>query len=138
MRLWVRLRLLRALVCEAVALDVRTNYAFKAVGRLNAAVGRLDLRANWTCCWSCLPLYMGGQPCESRETSTPNSSLACSHAHSGLGRTTFTTSGAHDVIVITSPQKNDLCTEELRDKAKSLDEVRLPLRKARFGCLFIR
>ena len=26
------------------------------------------------------------------------------------GRTKFTTSGAHDVIAITSPQKNDLCT----------------------------
>ena len=37
------------------------------------------------------------------------------------GRTKFTTSGAHDVIAITSPQKNDLCTEELRDGAKSLD-----------------
>ena len=32
-------------------------------------------------------------------------------------RTKFTTSGAHDVIAITSPQKNDLCTEELRDRA---------------------
>ena len=37
------------------------------------------------------------------------------------GRTKFTTSGAHDVIAITSPQKNDLCTEELREFAKSLD-----------------
>ena len=54
------------------------------------------------------------------------------------GRTKFTTS-AHDVIASTSPQKNDLCTEELQhDKAKSLDEVSLQLRKARFGCLFIR
>ena len=53
------------------------------------------------------------------------------------GRTKFTTSGAHDVIAITSPQKNNLCTEELRDRAKSLDEVGLPLRKARFGCLFL-
>ena len=43
-RLWVRLGLQRALVCEAAGLDVRTNYAFKAVGRLNTAVGRLDLR----------------------------------------------------------------------------------------------
>ena len=34
------------------------------------------------------------------------------------GCTKFTTSGAHDVIAITSPQKNDLCTEELSD-AKS-------------------
>ena len=50
------------------------------------------------------------------------------------GRTKFTTSGAHDVIAITSPQNNDLCTEELRDKAKSLDEVSQPLREARFGC----
>ena len=54
-----------------------------------------------------------------------------------MGRTKFTTSGAHDVIAITSPQKNDLCTEELRDRAqvmkllshwtRSLDEVSLPL-----------
>ena len=36
------------------------------------------------------------------------------------GRTKFTTSGAHDVIAITSPQKNDLCTEELRDRHKTL------------------
>ena len=36
----------------------------------------------------------------------------------GQGRTKFTTtSGAHDVISITSPQENDLCTEELRDGA---------------------
>ena len=55
----------------------------------------------------------------------------------GMGRTKFTTSGAHDVIAITSPWKNDLCTEELQDKAKSLDEVSLPLRKATFGCLFL-
>ena len=41
-----------------------------------------------------------------------------------MGRTKFTTSGAHDVIAITSPQKNDLCTEELRD-TKSLDKVSL-------------
>ena len=34
------------------------------------------------------------------------------------GRTKFTTSGAHDVIAITSPQKNDLCTEELRGKTQ--------------------
>ena len=34
------------------------------------------------------------------------------------GCTKFTTSGAHDVIAITPPQKNDLCTEELSD-AKS-------------------
>ena len=27
--------------------------------------------------------------------------------------TKFTRSGAHDVIAITSPQKNDLCTKEL-------------------------
>ena len=57
------------------------------------------------------------------------------HAYSSMGRTKFTTSGAHDVIAITSPQKNDLCTEELRDRAKSLDGVNLPLREARFGCL---
>ena len=48
------------------------------------------------------------------------------------------TTGAHDVIAIASPQKNDLCTEELCDKANSVDKVSLPLRKARFGCLFIR
>ena len=54
---------------------------------------------------------------------------------SNLGRTKFTTSGAHDVIAITSPQ-NGLSTEELRDRAKSQDEVSLPLRKARFGCFF--
>ena len=56
----------------------------------------------------------------------------------GRGHTNFTTSGAHDVIPITSPLKNDLCTEELRDRptCKSLDEVSLLLRKARFGCLF--
>ena len=28
----------------------------------------------------------------------------------------FTTSGAHDVIAIISPQKNDLRTQELRDR----------------------
>ena len=53
------------------------------------------------------------------------------------GRTKFTTSGAHDVIAITSTQKNELCTEELRDRPKTLEEVSLPLRKARFGCLFV-
>ena len=58
-RLRVRLGLLTALVCEAAALDVRTNYAFKAVGRLNAAVGRLDLRVNCTCCWSLSSLIYG-------------------------------------------------------------------------------
>ena len=50
-----------------------------------------------------------------------------------MGCTKFTTSGAHDVIAITSPQKNDLCTEELRDRAqvaRSLDEISLPLRRA--------
>ena len=51
-----------------------------------------------------------------------------------MGRTKFTTSGVHGVIAIKSPQKNDLCTEELRDRAKSLDEVNLPLR---FGSLFV-
>ena len=35
------------------------------------------------------------------------------------GRTKFTTSGAHDVIAITSPQKNDLCTEEVREHEPS-------------------
>ena len=51
-----------------------------------------------------------------------------------MGCTKFTTSGAHDIIAITSPQKNDLCTEELRDRAhevaQTLDEVSLPLRRA--------
>ena len=77
-------------------------------------------------------------------------------AYNAKGRTKFTTSGAHDAIPITSPLKNDLCTEELRDRAQlaksldsrarascagqfglrdqSLDEVSLPLRKVRFGC----
>ena len=43
------------------------------------------------------------------------------------------TSGAHDVIAITSAQKNDFCTEELRDRPKlghkTLEEVSLSLRK---------
>ena len=34
-----------------------------------------------------------------------------------LGHTNFTTSGAHDVIAIKSPQKNDLSTKEQRDRA---------------------
>ena len=34
-----------------------------------------------------------------------------------FGRTKFTTSGANDVIAITSPQKNDVGTEELRNGA---------------------
>ena len=57
-----------------------------------------------------------------------------------MGCAKFTTSGAHDVIAITSLPKNDLCTEELRniDRAKSLDEVSLTHRKARFCCLFFR
>ena len=58
--------------------------------------------------------------------------------HTTMGHTKFTTSGAHDIIAITSPQKDDLCAEELRDRAKSLDEVSLTLRKGRFGCLFFR
>ena len=48
------------------------------------------------------------------------------------GRAKLTTSGAHDVIAITSPQENDLCTEELQDSAqlvKSLDEVSHHLEK---------
>ena len=52
--------------------------------------------------------------------------------------TGLVTTGAHDVIAITSPQKNDLCTEELRELAKSLDTVSLTHRKARFCCLFFR
>ena len=56
-----------------------------------------------------------------------------------MGRTKFTTSGAHDVIAITSPQKSDLIVlKSYEIKAKSPDEVSLPLRKARFGYLFIR
>ena len=38
------------------------------------------------------------------------------------GRTKFTTSGAHDVIAIKSPQKNDLCTKELRDRPNTLED----------------
>ena len=55
------------------------------------------------------------------------------------GHAKFTTSGAHDVIAITSLPKNDLCTEELRDidRAKSLDEISLTHRKARFCRLFL-
>ena len=136
MRLWVRLRLLRALVCEAAALDVRTNYAFKAVDRLNAAVDRLDLRTNWTCCWSLSSLIYGRMTYVRQ--AHPIVALLVPTPILVWGVPKFTASGAHDVIAITSPQKNDLCTEELRDKAKSLDEVSLPLRKARFGCLFIR
>ena len=53
-----------------------------------------------------------------------------------MGCTKFT-SGAHDVIAITSPQKNYLCysTEELQNRAfaKTLDEVSLPLKKARLS-----
>ena len=57
------------------------------------------------------------------------------------GRTKFTTSGAHnhDVIEITSSQRNDLCNEELLDKnLQTLDKVSLPHRKARFCSLFSR
>ena len=54
-------------------------------------------------------------------------------ATTSKGRTKLTTSGSHDVIAITPPWKNDLCTEELRDKAKSLDEVSLPLETYRSG-----
>ena len=46
-----------------------------------------------------------------------------------MGRTKFTTSGPHDVIAITSAQKNDLRTEELRDRPKTLEEVSLSFRK---------
>ena len=56
--------------------------------------------------------------------------IAAETTRSILGRTKFTTSGAYDVIAITSLQKNDLCTEKLRDKTKSPDEISLPLRKA--------
>ena len=34
------------------------------------------------------------------------------------GHNKFTTSGAHDVITITLPQKNDLCTDELEHVIK--------------------
>ena len=36
-----------------------------------------------------------------------------------MGRTKLITSGAHDVIAVTSPQKNDLCTEEVGDNLPS-------------------
>ena len=54
------------------------------------------------------------------------------NTYTPVGRTKFTTltSGAHDVIAITSLQKDDLYTEKLRDETKSLDEISLPLRKA--------
>ena len=42
-----------------------------------------------------------------------------------LGHTNFTTSGAHDVLAITSPQKNDLCNKELWDRPKTLEEISL-------------
>ena len=54
-RLRVRLGLLTALVREAAALDVRTNYAFKAVGRLNAAVGGLICGSIALAAGVCLP-----------------------------------------------------------------------------------
>ena len=41
-----------------------------------------------------------------------------------MGRARFTTSGAHDVITITSLAKNDLCTEELRDIDKPTGRAR--------------
>ena len=44
------------------------------------------------------------------------------HCAATMGRTKFSTSGAHDVIEITSPQKNDLCTEELGDRAQVITE----------------
>ena len=50
-------------------------------------------------------------------------------AHNAIPVERGATSDAHDVIAITSPQKNNLCTEELRDRAKLLDEVGLPLTK---------
>ena len=62
----------------------------------------------------------------------------CRSLYIGMVRTKFTTSGDHDVISITSPQKNDLCNEELRDRPKIVEDVSLPLRKGRFGCLFFR
>ena len=59
-----------------------------------------------------------------------------------MGCTKFTTSGAHDVIAITSPQQNDLCTEKLRDEhilpSHWTKSCSLPHRKARFSCLFLR
>ena len=79
-------------------------------------------------------------PCNGRYqqgNNKPRCSVFATHVYIWKGRTKFTTSGAHDVIAITSPQKNDLCTEELRDRPKTLEEVSLPLRKARFGCLFV-
>ena len=53
------------------------------------------------------------------------------------GHTKFTC-GAHDIIAITSPQKNDLYieAEELLYLYKTLEEVSLPLQNGRFGLLF--
>ena len=36
-----------------------------------------------------------------------------------MGHTKFTTSGAHSIIAMTSPQKNDLCTEDVGDNLLS-------------------
>ena len=41
-----------------------------------------------------------------------------------LGHTKFTTSGAHDITAITSLQKHDFCTEELRDTDTAKTKLR--------------
>ena len=49
-----------------------------------------------------------------------------------MGLIKFTISGAHDVLAITSPQKNDLCIEDLCKFAKLLDnQVGYHLEKTR-------
>ena len=52
------------------------------------------------------------------EIASIDSDLPQSPDKGPMGHTKFTTSGAHDVIAIRSPQNNDLCTEELRDRAQ--------------------
>ena len=68
------------------------------------------------------PWWNGSARTKPASTELLNISRSIASFHSGdvkliTGRTKFTTSGAHDVTSITSPQKNDLCTEELRDRA---------------------
>ena len=57
----------------------------------------------------CLNYFLPTRGCNSH---------VCERCKFVKGLTKFTTSGAHDVIAITSPQKNDLCTEELQDRAQ--------------------
>ena len=56
----------------------------------------------------CLNYFLPTRGCNSH---------VCERCKFVKGLTKFT-SGAHDVIAITSPQKNDLCTEELQDRAQ--------------------